>query len=129
MAKRKIDKESYSYYKILYRANKKRAIQRGYDEVAPMLTEGEWNKAHDMYGDSNSDIVDQQTHRFTRKVSEAMWKEMGLGGKRRTFERLTAEEKEQWWAKSKEVYKQMRESGLSGTAAKELMSQMLYGSQ
>lgn len=146
MAKRKvIDKENYAYYKIMYRSNLKRAIQRGFDSSDNMLTEGEWQRAHDIKGASNSDIVFEQTHRYDRKTTNMIrsymkeftdklkkeYKEKGLKftfNSRKTFDSYTEEEKNLWWKFSREVYDEIRESGIVGAEAEKMTSQMLYGS-
>lgn len=70
--KKKIDKESYSYYKQLYKARKKRVEGSGkmmFDDT--MLSQKEWVVAKTQYK-SNKDIVDHQAYTYTKKQAKSI---------------------------------------------------------
>ena len=71
MAKRTIDKNSYSYYKTSYRANARYRKKVGDDNYGAMLSKAEFRELAET-GLSVKDIVYNQFHFYTRDVAKGI---------------------------------------------------------
>lgn len=105
-----IDKNSYSYYKTLYRANRRNYEKRGDEITTAMLTKDEWDFARQSV--SNSELVWDQFHKYSKKTIQGFMERFGHSNNMNygvNFYRIakgdfTAEEKEEL----KETYKRYK---------------------
>ena len=64
-----MNKESYSYYKNAYRANKRYKVKIGSDDYGPMLSKKEYEE-YRAIGLDTKDIVYNQFHFYTRSAAK-----------------------------------------------------------
>ena len=66
-----MNKESYSYYKNAYRANKRYRVLKGSDDFGEMLTKAEYDELKDT-GMSTKDIVYNQFHFYHKETAKIL---------------------------------------------------------
>ena len=66
-----MNKESYSYYKNAYRANKRYRVLKGSDDFGEMLTKAEYDELKDT-GMSTKDIVYNQFHFYHKETAKLL---------------------------------------------------------
>ena len=66
-----MNKESYSYYKNSYRANKRYRVLKGSDDFGEMLTKAEYDELKDT-GMSTKDIVYNQFHFYHKETAKIL---------------------------------------------------------
>lgn len=122
-----MNKESYSYYKNAYRANKKYRVSKGSDDYGEMLTKDEYNDMRDA-GMSTKEIVYNQFHFYHRDTAQKIQKNLLDQGFKVSMKNIQARNY------TKEIYDTMNETyhmltqSMSSKAAAALISYTYYGS-
>lgn len=130
MPRKKIDKESYAYYKTLFRAYARyyRENNKLDEEDMPlMMSEAEWKKQHKET--SNKDTVFNEFHRYTRSQAETISKNLEAAGIKVSV-RNAAQGKlpAQAWNHISNTYAEIRKQGMSAKQAKQAISHIFFGS-
>lgn len=122
-----MNKESYSYYKIAYRANKKYRVLKGSDDFGGMLTEAEYNEIKDA-GMSTKDIVYNQFHFYHKDVAKSIQQRLAKKGLKVSIKEIQARNyKPEVYEEIKTTYHTLRQQMDSKEAA-ELISYTYFGS-
>ena len=122
-----MNKESYSYYKNAYRANKKYRVSKGSDDYGEMLTKDEYNDMRDA-GMSTKEIVYNQFHFYHRDTAKKIQENLLDQGFKVSIKNIQARNYTQ------EIYDAMSETyhtltqSMSSKAAAALISYTYYGS-
>ena len=122
-----MNKESYSYYKNAYRANKKYRVLKGSDDYGEMLTKDEYNDMRDA-GMSKKEIVYNQFHFYHRDTAKKRQGNLLERGFKVSMKNIQARNY------TKEIYDTMNETyhmltqSMSSKAAAALISYTYYGS-
>ena len=122
-----MNKESYSYYKNAYRANKKYRVLKGSDDYGEMLTKDEYNDMRDA-GMSTKEIVYNQFHFYHRDTAKKIQENLLDQGFKVSMKNIQARNY------TKEIYDTMNETyhmltqSMSSKAAAALISYTYYGS-
>ena len=67
------DKESYKYYTQHYNAMKSNYKKKGWVELIPTkMNKDEWEYKHNQAGISNSEIIYNEFHKFSKEASEKL---------------------------------------------------------
>ena len=122
-----MNKESYSYYKNAYRANKRYRVLKGSDDFGEMLTEAEYNEIKDT-GMSTKDIVYNQFHFYHKDVAKSIQQRLAKKGLKVSINEIQARNyKPEVYEEIKTTYHILRQQMDSKEAA-ELISYTYYGS-
>lgn len=122
-----MNKESYSYYKNAYRANKKYRVLKGSDDYGEMLTKDEYKDMRDA-GMSTKEIVYNQFHFYHRDTAKKIQENLLDQGFKVSMKNIQARNYTQ------EIYDAMSETyhtltqSMSSKAAAALISYTYYGS-
>ena len=122
-----MNKESYSYYKNAYRANKKYRVSKGSDDYGEMLTKDEYNDMRDA-GMNTKEIVYNQFHFYHRDTAKKIQESILKEGDKVSLKDIQNKHfsKEVYDAISR-TYKELRKT-LGATEAATLISYTFYGS-
>lgn len=122
-----MNKESYSYYKTSYKANKKYRVLKGSDDFGEMLTKDEYNEMRDT-GMNTKEIVYNQFHFYHRDVAQKIQKNLLEQGFKVSMKNIQARNY------TPEIYEAMSETyhtliqSMSSKEAAALISYTYYGS-
>lgn len=123
----KTNKESYSYYKTSYRANRRYREKRGSEDYSDMLSKKEFEEIK-ATGLSTRDIVYNQFHYYEREVAVRIQKSLKQEGFKVSIKNIQLRKYD------KEVYKRIESlysdltSTMSSKEAAALISYVFYGS-
>lgn len=121
------DKESYSYYKRSYAANKSYAERTG-RTYSQRLTEAEWRRAHQ--NRNNSEIIYDSFHEYSRGTTEVLYKKLREEGSRISKSDVSQGKiTETDWDLIRNRYHNLRAGGSDSVAAKAAISYMFFGSE
>ena len=68
------DKESYKYYTQHYNAMKSNYKKKGWVELIPTkMNKDEWEYKHNQSGISNSEIIYNEFHKYSKEAVENLW--------------------------------------------------------
>lgn len=129
-----MNKESYSYYKIAYKANKKYRDSIGSKEYGPLLTKSEFEDFKIGSGLSTKDIVYNQFHYYTRAAVKQIKAAMNKEFKDTNYKPLTTkaiQTKNYSPEIARELYNKyyrLKAEGLTAADAGQLISHTYYGS-
>ena len=122
------NKETYSYYKTAYRANKRYREKIGSDEYGEMLSKAEYNEMK-ASGYSTKQIVYDQFHFYSKQTALDIQKSLQQEGFKVSLKDIQARNY------SKEIYDAidltyhaLRDGGMSSKEAAVLISYTYYGS-
>ena len=122
-----MNKESYSYYKTAYKANKRYRVLKGSDDFGEMLTKAEYNEMRDA-GMNTKEIVYNQFHFYHRDTAQKIQKNLLEQGFKVSMKNIQARNYTQ------EIYDAMNETyhaltqSMSSKEAAALISYTYYGS-
>lgn len=123
----KRSKDSYSYYKTSYKANKRYRDKKGSEDYSDMLSKKEFEEIK-ATGLSTRDIVYNQFHYYERDVAERIQKSLKQEGFKVSIKNIQLRKYD------KEVYKRMESlyndftANMSSREAAALISYVFYGS-
>lgn len=130
MAKSKINKESYSYYKTLFRATKRYYDKMNYG-TGEMLSEQHW-EYYKQHGNSNSEIVYSQFHSYDKETVKGItnaFKEAGLTINSKIRGKIArGEYTDEMFDLIKRAYHEGRNNGKSSTEMQEQLAGLYFGS-
>ena len=122
-----MNKESYSYYKNAYRANKKYRVSKGSDDYGEMLTKDEYNDMRDA-GMSTKEIVYNQFHFYHRDIAKKIQENLLDQGFKVSMKNIQARTyTQEIYDAMDETYHMLKQS-MSSKAAAALISYTYYGS-
>lgn len=122
-----MNKESYSYYKTAYKANKRYRVLKGSDDFGEMLTKAEYDEQRDS-GMSTNEIVYNQFHFYNKDTAQKIQKNLLDQGFKVSIKNIQARNYTQ------EIYDAMSETyhtliqSMSSKEAAALISYTYYGS-
>lgn len=122
-----MNKESYSYYKQSYKANKRYRDKIGSDDYGAMLSKKEYQEMRDS-GMSTKDIVYSQFHYYTRDTAQQIQQSLKQEGFKVSMRNIQARNY------SQEVYDAIKQTyhnltaTMSSKEAAALISYTYYGS-
>ena len=122
-----MNKESYSYYKTAYKANKRYRVLKGSDDCGEMITKDEYNEMRDT-GMKTNEIVYNQFHFYSRDTAQKIQKNLLEQGFKVSIKNIQARNYTQ------EIYDAMNETyhaltqSMSSKEAAALISYTYYGS-
>ena len=123
-----MNKESYSYYKIAYRANKRYRDKQGRDDYGEMLNKKEYEEQRES-GLKTKEIVYNQFHHYTWSVAEKIQKSLKQEGFKISKKKIQSREySKEIYEKIKALYDEFTKDGLSGKEAGMLISYTFFGS-
>ena len=122
-----MNKESYSYYKNAYRANKRYRVLKGSDDFGGMLTEAEYNEIKDA-GMSTKDIVYNQFHFYHKDVAKSIQQRLAKKGLKVSIKEIQARNyTPEIYESIKKKYHTLRQS-MSAKEAADIIAYTYYGS-
>lgn len=122
-----MNKESYSYYKNAYRANKRYKVKIGSDDYGPMLSKKEYEE-YRAIGLDTKDIVYNQFHFYTRKAAKAIQESIFKEGYKVSLKDIQNRQfSQEVYDAISRTYKELRKT-LGATEAATLISYTFYGS-
>ena len=123
-----MNKESYSYYKISYRANKRYRDKQGREDFAEMLNKKEYEELRKS-GLTTKEIVYNQFHFYTLSVAEKIQKSLKQEGFNISMKKIQSREyNKEIYEKIKALYDEFTKDGLSSKEASMLISYTFFGS-
>lgn len=126
-----MNKESYSYYKIAYRANKRYRDKQGRDDYGEMLNKKEYEEKREA-GLKTNEIVYNQFHHYTLDVAEKIQKSLKQEGFNISMKKIQSREyNKEIYEKIKSLYDEFTKDtkdGLSSKEASMLISYTFFGS-
>ena len=122
-----MNKESYSYYKNAYRANKRYKVKIGSDDYGPMLSKEEYEE-YRATGLNTKDIVYNQFHFYTRKAAKTIQESILKEGYKVSLKDIQNRQfSQEVYDAISRTYKELRKT-LEATDAAALISYTFYGS-
>lgn len=122
-----MNKESYSYYKQSYRANKRYRAKIGSDDFGGMLSEGEYKEMR-ATGLSTKEIVYNQFHYFSKDTAKQIQQSLKQEGFKVSIKAIQARQYSQdVYDAIKERYHELTKT-MSAKDAAALISYAYYGS-
>ena len=122
-----MNKESYSYYKQAYRANKRYKVKIGSDDYGPMLSKEEYEE-YRATGLNTKDIVYNQFHFYTRKAAKTIQESILKEGYKVSLKDIQNRQfSQEVYDAISRTYKELRKT-LEATDAAALISYTFYGS-
>lgn len=123
-----MNKESYSYYKIAYRSNKRYRDKQGREDFAEMLNKKEYEELRKS-GLTTKEIVYNQFHFYTLSVAEKIQKSLKQEGFNISLKKIQSREyNKEIYEKIKALYDEFTKDGLSSKEASMLISYTFFGS-
>ena len=123
-----MNKESYSYYKTSYKANKRYRDKQGRDDYAGMLNKTEYEELRES-GLTTKEIVYNQFHFYTKSVAEKIQKSLKQEGFDISMKKIQSREySKEVYDRIKELYAEFTKDGLSSKEASMLISYTFFGS-
>ena len=122
-----MNKETYSYYKRAYKANKRYRDKIGNDDYAGMLSEKDWRLQHKEV--SNQEIVYNQFHYFSKDKAKEIQKTLKESDIKLSLVNIqTRNFTPEVYDVIKDKYFDLRNSGMSSKEASTLIAYMYFGS-
>lgn len=122
-----MNKESYSYYKTAYRANKRYRVLKGSDDFGEMLTKDEYNEMRDT-GMSTKEIVYNQFHFYHKDIAQRIQQSLVEQGFKVSIKDIQARNyKPEIYEAMSTTYHTLTQS-MSSKEAAALISYTFYGS-
>ena len=122
-----MNKESYSYYKQAYRANKRYKVKIGSDDYGPMLSKDEYEE-YRATGLDTKDIVYNQFHFYTRKAAKTIQESILKEGYKVSLKDIQNRQfSQEVYDAISRTYKELRKT-LGAADAAALISYTFYGS-
>lgn len=121
-----MNKNSYQYYKIAYRANKRYKDLHDDDNYGQMLSKAEWQTLSKEM--STKEIVYNQFHFYTKEAAHQIQKSLKQEGFKLSIKKIQQRDyTPEMYQKINETYHELR-STMSGREAAMLISYTYYGS-
>ena len=122
-----MNKESYSYYKQAYRANKRYRVKIGSDDYGPMLSKDEYEE-YRAIGLNTKDIVYNQFHFYTREAAKTIQESILKEGYKVSLKDIQNKQfSQEVYDAISRTYHELRKT-LGSTDAAALISYTFYGS-
>ena len=122
-----MNKESYSYYKNAYRANKRYRVLKGSDDFGEMLTKAEYDELKDT-GMSTKDIVYNQFHFYHKETAKILQQRLTQKGFKVSIKDIQARNyTPEIYESIKEEYHTLRQSK-SSKESSDIIAYTYYGS-
>lgn len=127
MGRKKINKDSYSYYKTSYKANERYRKKIGNDDYGALLSRREFEEAREA-GLSTQDIVYNQFHFYTKDTAKGIQVSLEQEGFKLSLKDIQARNyTDEMYARIDEIYWELTKTMDSKSAAA-LISYTFYGS-